>query len=499
MPAKAGISCKKGDPCFRRDDKLRRIVLALLVLICCTQAQASSLDTIIAKPDKWLNTERPLTTDDFAGRAVLLDFWTYGCINCMQIIPDLEHLEKTFGNKLVIVGVHSAKFQGEKGDDRILSAAKRFGLKHPVFNDADFAVWDAYGVKAWPTQILLGANGAEVGRYLGEGHRAEIEKDIAALNIADQTSAIPLETETVSSTLSFPARIKASKQVLLIADTGHNQILMTDKKGKIIDRIGSGQKALKDGDYKTASFNQPRGFLAAGDKIYVADTGNHALREINIGTRQVTTLIGDGTRGKKGKLASPWDVAELDGDLVIANAGTHQLLSYDISDQKLSVLAGSGREALTDGKADKAALAQPSALAVDGDVLYFVDAESSALRKLEDGDVKTLIGTGLFDFGLKDGKYPEARLQHPQGLAVTDENILIADTYNNVIRVFNKETEELSVLKVAGDMLNEPGDVFVMNGQVYVADTNNNQIRTFNIVDEKASDFKNAVKFQVSP
>ena len=469
--------------------KSRKLLTLFLAFLCLALPARAQPYTQLVKGGSggWLNVTRPLAEEDFKGKAVLLDFWTYGCINCMQIIPDLEYLEGKFGYQLLISGVHSAKVEGESGNSRILFAAKRFGLKHPVINDADFAIWKSYGVRAWPTQVLLGPNGQEVTRWSGEGHRNEIEKAISKLDLKEGRVA-PIAGESSKATLSFPARIKAEGNFLYIADSGHNQIVIADKDGKTIQRIGSGVKGFSDGALEMAQFDAPRGFVVKGDKIYVADTGNHRLRLIDLKDKTVITLAGDGKRGSIGKLASPWDVAFIDDEkLAIANAGTHQLLAYDIKDNKLSVLAGSGREDIIDGKAAEAALAQPSGLSFKDSVLYFVDAESSALRQLKDGEIKTLVGTGLFDFGLKDGKYPEAKLQHPQGLSVSNDKIYIADTYNNVVRLYDIKTGMLSTLSLEDSKLNEPGDAFVVGEQIYVMDTNNNGLLVLDLKSGKLS------------
>lgn len=465
--------------------KSRKILLTVFLAFLCLTGKAQAETSPYAMLEKggsggWLNTTRPLTVDDFKGKAVLLDFWTYGCVNCMQIIPDLEYLEgkfnTAFNNKLLIIGVHSAKFEGEQGNSRILFAAKRFGLKHPVINDADFAIWKSYGVKAWPTQVLLGPDGSEVARWSGEGHRDEIEQAISKIN-ASSKREVPLLKIEDKTKLSFPARIETKRDKLIIADAGHNRILITEKDGRIIDKIGSGLKNDENGDFSSASFDSPRGMTMRNNKIYVADTGNHKLRMIDLLRKKVVTLEGNGKRGGPGKLASPWDVEFIgENRLAIANAGTHQILLYNTETEELSVLAGSGREDIIDGPAASAALAQPSGLSYHDGVLYFVDAESSALRQLKDGQVKTLIGTGLFDFGFKDGKYPEARLQHPQGLFADGNRIFIADTYNNAIRVYDIKTGELKTNTFNYRKLNEPGDVYVDGVNLFIANTNHNEI-----------------------
>ncbi|MFA7275812.1 MAG: thioredoxin-like domain-containing protein [Pseudobdellovibrionaceae bacterium] len=487
---------------------MRRIrnLLAILIVIIATAgaAKADTLDTLAAGgAGGWLNTEQPVTRAQMEGRLILLDFWTYGCVNCMQIIPDLEALEHQFGDKLLIIGVHSAKFKGEQGSRRILAAAQRFGLKHPVINDSDFAIWKSMAVNAWPTQVLLGADGQEIARYTGEGHRAEIaaaiDKNIGSVKTTTPAPVLAKNAKETSP-LWFPARIVKAGGMFYIADSGHDRIIGITADGKITAVIGAGVRGLKDGDFKTAQFNAPRGMDVQGDIMLVADTGNHALREVNLKTGQVTTLAGDGTRGsdytvqdkKAGdvQLASPWDV-KFDPDpahhrAVIAMAGLHQLWSYDLVKNTLSVIAGSGYEGLSDGVANDAKLAQPSALSFGKDgTLYFADAESSAIRALKGEEVTTLIGTGLFDFGLVDGKYPTALLQHAQGLAVRENKIYIADTYNNAMRVYDLVAQELSTLKGRGEPFAEPGDILADENAVYIVDTNNHVIKKRDSVTDK--------------
>ncbi len=429
----------------------------------------------------WLNVTRPLSEADMKGRLVLLDFWTYGCVNCMQIIPDLKNLETKFGDNLLIIGVHSAKFKGEQANARILSAAKRFGLEHPVINDSDFAVWKSFQVEAWPTLVLLGANGQELSRYEGEGHLksldADISKNIGSTTKHNTSVESLIAKEQKKSILSFPARIKKYGDLFYIADAGNSRIIAVDKGGKIVKTF--------DG------FHSPRGFAVMNEKtLYVADTGAHSLTSVDIESGKRENLGGDGTRGNV--WASPWDVAvTANGDLVIAMAGTHQLQQYNVANKSLSVFAGNGREAIKDDDAEDAELAQPSGLSVasDGSV-YFVDAESSSLRVVKDGQVKTLIGTGLFDFGLKDGTYPTAQMQHAQGLFVKGDLVYLADTYNNAVRTYDIKTGQLLTIKTNGEKLNEPGSIWVGDDFALVADTNNNRILRLDLKSGMLSVFK---------
>lgn len=477
---------------------MRTILLALflsIITLIPAQAQDTTYDRLLpGGAGGWLNITRPVTIQDLQGRAVLLDFWTYGCINCMQIVPDLDFLERKYGEKLLVIGVHSAKFEGEKGNERILAAAQRFGLNHPVINDSDYAIWKSFGVRAWPTQVLIGPDGREAARWSGEGHRTAIDAAISAATASitppftDISTLVPARTKT--STLSFPARIEDAGDFIFVADSGHNRILVLDRTGAVKMTIGSGELGHQDGSFVMAKFNHPRGMVLIGRNLYIADTDNHMLRVANLDSGSVMTLSGNGKRtfappfkaqkAMTTELASPWDVEALpDGSVAIAMAGVHQLWRYDPTARTMQVMVGSGAEAVGDGPALKATLAQPSGLKNIGSALYFVDAESSALRRVENNNVQTLVGTGLFDFGLVDGMYPDARLQHAQGLTTLNNQIVLADTYNNTLRTYDLQNGQLTTMDLKGLLLNEPGDVAAIDGKLWIADTNNHRIVVF--------------------
>jgi len=474
----------------------------------------------------WLNTSRALTSEDLRGRIILLDFWTLGCINCMDIIPDLKALEHEFGDKLTVIGVHSAKFANEKDTENIRSAILRYGLAHPVVNDANFAIWNKFGVRAWPTLVLISPAGIVSSVYAGEGNRAALEADIHALidkyNTQIVATSLPIVLESSKlpeTTLRFPGKVIAGMwgnsdktfPALYISDSGHNRIVVAnpDREGAIVQTIGNGKEGFKDGSFEEAEFFKPQGMVYKDlEHIYVADLGNHALRVINVIKRTVTTLAGTGQQGhmlessgehdaRTTALSSPWDVAFYPDDkhLVIAMAGAHQLWSYDSDRRTLSLLAGNGTESIGDGHYPLNSLSQPSGLLARGDKLYFTDAESSSLRVLDkSGNITTLIGKGLFDFGYKEGGREDALLQHCLGLTGDDQNIYIADTYNHSIRRYDIKEGRLHNYagrnargKVDGSLLesgfNEPGGITLLGDILYVTDTNNHSLR---VIDMKA-------------
>jgi hypothetical protein len=214
--------------------------------------------------------------------------------------------------------------------------------------------------------------------------------------------------------------------------------------------------------------------------VLVADTGNHLLRGVRLadGTVRRTVELAAGladvrtVTGPVPEVLSPWDVAwwPAIGQFVIAAAGVHLLLGWDPRRDEATVLAGAGVEGLRDGPADQAWLAQPSGLAVDGDRVWFADAETSALRWLDvTGQVGTAVGEGLFDFGHVDGPAGQARMQHPLGVAVLEDgSIAVADTYNSSIRRYDRGTGELSTL--ATDLA-EPSGLLVLDSELVVVES----------------------------
>lgn len=463
-------------------------------------------------PEKvdWLNVTRPLTLSDLRGKIVLLDFWTYGCVNCMHVIPDLKRLEAKYPHELVVIGVHTAKFEHEAETENIRRLVLRYELEHPVVNDRSYQLWEAYAVRAWPSFALLDPGGYVVGHHAGERVYGLFDTAIAALiKEAEAKGTLdrrPLEMRLekeglVDSPLRFPGKILAdgANQRLFIADSNHNRILVTDLEGIVQHIIGSGECGKVDGSFAAASFNRPQGLtLADAHTLYVADTENSTIRRVDLAAQQVETAAGTGKqdfiRTASGRaldlaLNTPWDVLYHDDTLYIAMAGQHQLWGYK-PDGTVFLLAGTGREALIDGPQLQATLNQPSGLTTDGTTLYFADAEASAIRSAGldiGGKLQTLVGTGLFDFGDRDGVGDEALLQHPLGVAYHAGRLYVADTYNSKIKIVDPVTREVTTFlgsergfqDGAGSaaQFDEPGGLSIAHDQLYIADTNNHAIR----------------------
>ncbi|WP_338392091.1 thioredoxin-like domain-containing protein [Fulvitalea axinellae] len=448
--------------------------------------RAPDIDT----PYGWLNTDRDWHIKDFKGKIVLLDFWTYGCVNCYHILPDLRKLEEMYPNELVIIGVHSGKFTSEKGTNQIRNAILKFGIKHPVVNDAKFDIWQKYGVNAWPTVVLIDPDGYVVGKYSGEGVYHAVNPYIKELlkEYGDKIDRKPLhfKLETEKKTvLRFPGKIiSAGDGTYWISDSGHNRIVKIDPEGKILQVIGDGKQDSDNGAFVEASFSEPQGMALVGDLLYIADTGNNLIRVADLKKKTVTTVAGNGQLGyywgdeKWGVSVlpnSPWGLFATQANIYVANAGNHQILRYDLKEEKLFRFAGSGREALINGKFKDAAFNQPSGITrLDGN-LYVADTEASAIRELDmtNKTVKTIVGKGLFEFGDKDGPFKEALLQHVTGIFAYEGNLYVADTYNNKIKVLDMKSKNVKTLV---DGLDQPNGVLVDLGSVWIANTNAHQI-----------------------
>ena len=403
--------------------------------------------------------DRPLSLANLRGRIVLLHFWTFSCVNCLRSLHELRRLERRFGDELVVVGVHSPKFPREAEHEAVVRAVARHRVAHPVLDDPDLSTWSRYGVRSWPSLVLIDPSGYVVGAVSGEGHGRQLEQSIAAVAEEHEAKgtlvAEPLDVERVeppAGPLAFPGKVAVAPDGhrLAIADTGHDQVLVSTVDGLLLE-VHTG-------------FSEPQGVCFDGDVVVVCDTGaNRVVRTDGV-------VVGDA-------IASPWDLTgDHGGSLVVAEAGRHRLRRIRPGEQRVLVAAGTGEEGLEDGPASQALLAQPSGLARVEDGIAFADAESSALRVLTRGDeVVTLVGEGLFDWGAEDGRGGQARLQHPLGVAASPDGrrLYVADTFNSLLRMWEGGT--LRTLPVEG--LEEPGGLDVLpDGRLVVADTNHHRV-----------------------
>lgn len=454
----------------------------------------------------WLNTgDQQYTLADLRGRIVILDFWTFCCVNCLHVLDELRELEEKHRDTVVIIGVHSPKFVHEAENQAVVDAVERYEVHHPVLDDPELATWKQYAVRAWPTLVVIDPEGYVVAQHAGEGHAHAIEKLVeeleaehAAKGTLRRGDGPYVAPEPVATHLRFPGKaLLLPDGGFLVSDTTRHRLVELDADGETVRRhFGTGERGLSDGGPDEARFSEPQGLAVLPDgRVAVADTVNHAIRALDLTTGVTSTLAGTGRQWWQGAptggparevdLSSPWDVAWFGDRLWIAMAGVHQLWTYDPESATVRVAAGTTNEGLVDGPAAEAWFAQPSGLAVsaDGERLWVADSETSSLRWVDrDEHVRTAVGTGLFDFGHRDGAADQALLQHPLGVtALPDGSVAISDTYNHALRRYDPASGEVTTL--ATDV-REPSDAVLVDGDLVVVESARHRLTRLRLPEE---------------
>jgi len=451
----------------------------------------------------WLNVDAPLSLHALRGHVVLIDFWTYCCINCMHVQPTLQELAWRFADEpFVVVGVHSGKFSAERDPERIAEAIGRYGMRHPVAVDDDMRIWSRYAIRSWPTVVVVRPDGTIAATAPGEPDlehlsafiRAELDRARAAGELAATRLDFTPQTPVQDGPLRYPGKVICLPDGrVAISDSGHHRVLLCGPTGRVERAAGSGRRGLLDGSAGQAAFDDPQGLCWFDDALYVADTRNHVIRRVDGATGEVSTVAGTGELGPVHSehpltpaaevgLRSPWDLCVVEDSIFVAMAGSHQIWRFLPRTGEIELYAGTGVEALLDGHRAGSAWAQPSGLSLLGEGmsdgrLVVADSESSAVRSivLATGEVETHMGQGLFDFGDADGDLDAAALQHPLGVAVDGDDVLIADTYNGKIKrlCFG----EPSTVKTLLEGFSEPAAIAVSSDGLWlVADTNAHRI-----------------------
>jgi len=434
----------------------------------------------------WLNTGgRSLSLADLRGRVVVLDFWTFCCVNCLHVLDELRPVEAQFPEALTIIGVHSPKFEHEADADALAAAVERYAVHHPVLDDPELVTWKAYAARAWPTLVVLDPEGYVVASMSGEGHGPGLASLVSelieeheakgTLQPGDDPYVPPPAPDTA---LRFPGKAVALPDgSFVVSDTADHEVVHLEDD-LLTERARWGGEGV---------LNEPQGVLLAtpevaqrlGVDLLVADSVNHQVKGIRFSDGSIHVVAGTGAqlRERSGggpaleqALSTPWDLAWFGDRLVIAMAGTHQLWAWTpgetLTDGRVEVIGGTSNEGLVDGPAPEAWFAQPSGLATSasGDRVWVADSETSALRSLTttaDGGlvVETHVGTGLFDFGHRDGDAAEALLQHPLGVTeLPDGSVAVSDTYNGAVRRYDPATGQVTTLAQG---LAEPSDAVV--------------------------------------
>lgn len=399
----------------------------------------------------WLN-HTPLGKEELSGKIVLLDFFTYCCMNCLNVLSELKALEKEFSDELLVIGIHSGKHLHEKEDVSLLDAMKRYKIEHCVINDADLRLWDGYGIKAWPTLVLIDPQGYVAAQYQGEGHLQRLRSDINLLIAKHELSPKsfePVRRKEEKGQLTYPQKTVTSDDYLFVSH--QDEVLVCSYEGKIFHRI--------------SDIEEPQGMVYIDEKLYIASCEGKSILEISEDFTQRRVWLDT--------LRNPYGLASDGKSLFVSLAGAHQIKAYDLQSKAEQLVIGQeNSESLNDGRYDEAVLAQPSGIALLEEELWFVDSESSSLRCAAYGKVRSHI----FDCD---------ELQHPLDLCVGiygdgcgGGRIFIVDSYNNAIKVYDPESKTVMTL-IEG--LSEPSGISKKGCELFIANTNAHEVLVFDL------------------
>jgi DNA-binding beta-propeller fold protein YncE len=446
---------------------------------------------------RWVNRRERLRLADWRGRIVLVLFWNASSVSSANMLGELRQLEKKLPGAFVSVYVHTPRYASQQSDAAVLKAAHRNRLRAPVANDREWQAWKQFAIPAWPTTLLIDANGGLAARLVGEGRSQELEDAIIQLRdeMHAETSAmappIPAPMRDVraepASPLAFPAHALATRTRLFVSDTGHHRILECSHDGRVLRQFGSGTPGNWDGQLAACGFQLPQGMAIDNDTLFVADAGNHCVRRIRLDEGEVETVLGSGSPaygnveeqggGLRAAINAPYAVAAAGGSLYVAASGQNQILYVDLHHQRVETVAGDGRSEVRDGIGGQSSLSQPMALASMPGQLLVADAGGNAIRRLRFADLAltTLVGSSPWEPGRHDGAGRKVRLAYPCGLAATENRVYVADTCNDRLCALDPYSGEVSTLQLDGP-LHEPQGLSFAAGSLWVADRNDHAI-----------------------
>ncbi len=458
----------------------------------------------LPKSGIWLNAA-PASLQDLRGRPVVLAFVNGTSVWSMQRVAEVTRWQARNPGRVHLVVVQVPRFEFEREPQQSLKLLRRQGINAPILLDAQWDAWRRFEVQAWPTLVLLDAAGQEAERLVGAV--GDLERTLNGLCEGLQR---PLDEEGFGARelnaeprlpLLFPAGLVATDERLYVADTGHHRILECTHSGRVLRQFGLGTADLVNGGTGEAAFNRPQGLALVRDVLYVADTGNHALRRINLMSGQVDTLCGNGRAGdpQAGVLEQPWDsalnhpadVAVADNQILIAMAGDNHVWSYDLGSRELRWRAGAGVVEVRDGSGHLAAFAQPCSIVAVQQALYVCDSLGSAVRSVQlRGDlVQTLVGQGPWESGNVDGPRLRARLQYPTAIAMGPDSpmLWIADAGNGALRTLRLGGGDLSTVNLPR-RLHGPCALAVAAGAIWIAEADGHAVLRFDPLSGELSD-----------
>lgn len=442
----------------------------------------------------WVNVSEAPMLAGLRGRVILLWFWSYDSVHCWNLLPDLSYLENRYHDGLSVIGVHTPKYPHQRESGAVLKAVNRLHIRHPVANDPGHALWRQYEIDAWPSVVLIDAEGLIAAVVPGEGRRQDLDERISRLldeaaerDLREYEAAVPASRPEPRQPLLFPGKLLATDSLLYIADSGHHRVLECNHEGRILRQFGSSDPGYWDGRNEECGLRDPQGLALRDDFLYVADRGNHAVRRVRLYGGDVETVLGTGEQGRvrphdavavETPVGNPCGLAVIADKLYVTSASQNQVWQLDLARGRVDVLAGTGKLGLQDGLSLEASFAQPSGITPSGLQLLVADAAASAIRlvRLSDGRVTTLVGSGLYEYGDAPGNRETARLQNPLDVAMDPRGIaFIADSYNGKIKALSLKSGAVRSLNL-NYRLHEPGGMSIAAGALWVANTNVHEI-----------------------
>jgi DNA-binding beta-propeller fold protein YncE len=438
----------------------------------------------------WIGVEEDLSLRALRGKVLVLHFWAFSDAKCLRMAGELADLQRRFPTEVAVIGVHSPKFPYCGEHEAVIAAVARHRISYPVLDDPDMVTWQQYGVRGWPTVVVIDPRSHVVGALPGDEKIALLHQIVQDL-VEQHRGKTRLARHPISVTpppqlsrrrpgsLCFPGKVATDRRGrLAIADTGNDRVLVVQLHG---------ERARTT--HVVTGLSQPQGVRLYGSDLVICDTGHDRVVALDLSRRPgASEVIAPDPAGITRlrvlpseviafDLAGPWDVvADVDRSYVVAEAARQRLWRIPTDGSSPAVIAGDEYEGLADGPGAEAELAQPSGLSRLPNGIAFVDAESSALRLLDGrGRVGTLVGLGLFDWGRRDGRPSAARLQHPQGVVadLDGTSLFVADTYNHALRWWRDG--RLGTVPIDG--LREPSGLDVLpDGRLVVADSGNHRI-----------------------
>jgi hypothetical protein len=521
------------------------IILATIVLVQCNEKKQNysynKFRNTTPAPGfsvgrEWVNVKSPLELNDLKGKISILYFCAFSNIDCISVVSDLKVLEEKWNKELLVIGVHSPKYPAEDTISNLKHSVYKHNIQHPIISDGNYFLWKSYGIRAWPTLIVLDPDTHVSAKYTGENFSESLddlitdlvkEFDLQGKIKREPISQLSIEKDRYPETLlSYPGKILIEEKDLWILDTANHRVLQVEIESGIIKRIiGTGKPGLANGNFNNSQFFYPQGMLFHLGDLYISDTYNHCIRKIDLKNSLVTTIAGTGNKtiepilrgtASTTPLKYPIDLAILDGKFYITNAGTNQILKLDMQESVIDVFLGKGVRGLKDGSLENAELAQPMGITGSKEVFFFSDANNNAIRRVEinySGKIETLLGKGYFQFGDVDGPIAQAKIQYPVGMylenqensssqvpnqSICKDGLVVADSFNHKIKCISFSGKNIFTILGQGKagykngkkhevLFNYPTSIAIQDNKLFISDTNNHAIR---IYDSKTGDTK---------